>query len=251
MDELIRHAITKMSRLHFAAAEPFARRLIQMGEEPWRVHVTGEPGLDNLRELGRIPTAELETLLGMSLSPAPVLVTYHPATMEYEETAHHMGELLAALEGFGRPVVFTYPNADSGSQAVIGAIHEYVSSHPSSRAVRNLGRRAYCSLMEHVTLMAGNSSSGIVEAASFELPVVNVGNRQKGRLCGKNVIHAPDDRAAILAALHTASATAFAESLRGLQNPYGDGRAAERIVEVLASIPLDRKLRVKKFHDQD
>ncbi len=251
MDESIRHAITKLSHLHFVAAEPYARRVIQMGEEPWRVHVSGEPGLDSIATMDFLAKDELENRIGMPLSPKPLLVTFHPVTLEGEQTSRFVHELLEALNESPQPTVFTYPNADPGGTVIIDAIERYVASKSDARVVRNLGRRAYCSLMKYAAAMVGNSSSGIAEAASFELPAVNIGNRQQGRLVGRNVITCDSERKAISKAIQKATALEFRASLRGMQNLYGDGHASERIVKVLRDIPLDRKLIVKRFHDID
>jgi UDP-hydrolysing UDP-N-acetyl-D-glucosamine 2-epimerase len=249
IDESIRHAITKLSHLHFVAAEPYARRVVQMGEEPWRVHVTGDPGLDNFATMNFLGKPELQERIGMSLSPKPLLITFHPITLERNSNGKHINELLAALKRAAHPAVFTYPNADAGSGVIIEAIESYVDSNPNARVVRNLGRLAYCSLMKQAIAMVGNSSSGLVEAASFELPVVNIGTRQRGRLSGANVINCECESEAISDAIHLAASEKFRLSVRGIRNLYGDGHASERILEVLRNIPLDQKLIMKRFHD--
>jgi UDP-hydrolysing UDP-N-acetyl-D-glucosamine 2-epimerase len=251
IDESIRHAITKLSHLHFVAAEPYARRVIQMGEEPWRVHVSGEPGLDSIATMDFLTKDEVENRIGIPLSPKPLLVTFHPVTLEGGETSRYINELLEALNDSSQPTVFTYPNADPGGTLIIDAIERYVASKSNARVVRNLGRRGYRSLMKYAAAMVGNSSSGIAEAASFELPAVNIGHRQQGRLVGRNVINCDSERMAINKAIQEATAPEFRASIRGMQNLYGDGHASERIVRVLRDIPLDRKLIVKRFHDID
>lgn len=249
IDEPIRHSLTKMSHLHFASAELHARRIVQMGEEPWRVTVSGAPSLDKLAELELPTTAELEAQLGLSLVEPTLLATYHPVTLEYEQTAERLGAFLSALDAVDAQVVFTAPNADTGGHAVLRLIQEFVQSHPRARIVTSLGSAAYFGLMRDAAAMVGNSSSGIIEAASFELPVVNVGIRQRGRLRPANVIDADDNRDAMLGAVHRALEPAFRESLRGLSNPYGDGHAAERIVARLCAVDLDSRLLLKRFHD--
>ncbi|MEO5374473.1 MAG: UDP-N-acetylglucosamine 2-epimerase [Alphaproteobacteria bacterium] len=248
-DEALRHALTKMSHLHFVATEPYRRRVVQLGEEPWRVHLVGAPGLDNLGQVPLLDDAALMARVGMALDPAPLLVTFHPVTLETEDTGDHATELMAALEALGRPVVFTYPNADTGGRRLIEAIDAYVARHADARAVRSLGTQAYFSLMRRAAAMVGNSSSGVIEAASFGLPVVDIGNRQKGRVRGENVIHAEPERMAIQAAIETATGASFREAVAGMVNPYGDGRAAGRIIEVLRDVALDRGLVEKRFYD--
>lgn len=250
IDESIRHAVTKMAQLHFPSTAAYAERVVQMGEEQWRVHTVGAPSLDNLNELELLGYAELETRLAIPLEEQPLLVTFHPVTLEYEETGKHIEELLAALREFNRPVVFTYPNADTGGRVIIEAINDYVAADGGRSAVaQNLGQSGYFALMREALAMVGNSSSGIIEAASFELPVVNVGVRQKGRIHGANVIDVPEtERGPILEALRKASDPAFRGGLSGMKNPYGDGTASEKIAQVLAEVKLDKALIQKAFH---
>lgn len=249
IDESIRHAVTKLSHLHFVATADYRRRVIQLGEEPWRVTVSGAPGLDNVLALAPLDRAELERRIGMPLDPPPLLVTFHPVTLEHDRTASQIDELLAALSAIDLPVVFTYPGADAGSRAIIAAVERFVAGRPRMRCVHSLGAQAYFALLRVAGAMVGNSSSGIIEAASFELPVVNVGNRQRGRLRAANVLDADCRREDIYRAIRTAVDGPFRQSLRCLTNPYGDGRSAERIVPVLRDVPLDERLIVKRFYD--
>lgn len=249
IDEPIRHGLTKMSHLHFVTTEEYRRRVIQLGEQPDRVFLTGAPSLDNLHAIQFVEPDALEHHVGMSLQPAPLLATYHPVTLEYEDTEQHMAEFLGALHDIGRPVLFTYPNADTQGRQIIEAINRYLADHPDSRATRSLGTTRYFSLMRHAAAMVGNSSSGLVEAASFALPVVNIGNRQRGRVRGANVIDVADGRQAIADAIRRAIDPEFKASLAGMKNPYGDGTAAERIVDILSTAPLGRELIEKRFFD--
>jgi UDP-hydrolysing UDP-N-acetyl-D-glucosamine 2-epimerase len=248
LDDAIRHAITKMSHLHFAATEEYGRRIVGMGEEPWRVTVSGAPALDNVRELPLASRDEVDREYGLEHGSPFLLVTYHPETLEHERAGERMDALLGALEDAGLPVVFTYPNADMGSRAIIERVQRFVGHHANARVATSLGTRAYFGVMRHATAMAGNSSSGIIEAASFELPVVNIGDRQQGRVRGANVIDCTPDRQAIGAAIRQATSPRFRESLVDLRNPYGDGTASERIVSTLAQVPLDARLLRKRFH---
>jgi UDP-hydrolysing UDP-N-acetyl-D-glucosamine 2-epimerase len=249
IDESIRHSITKMSHLHFVATQQYAARVIQMGEEPWRVTVSGAPALDQLATVHYLDLPALEGRLSLALQPAPLLVTYHPVTLEYTETAHQIAALLDALAAIDRPIVFTYPNADTAGRVIIAAIEKFVASQPRARVVPNLGMATYFSLMRHAAAMVGNSSSGIIEAASFGLPVVNVGNRQRGRLHSANVVDVDCSSAEIVSAIHEVTSSTFRESLVDLVNPYGDGNAAARIVHVLGSVELGEQLIQKPFHD--
>jgi UDP-hydrolysing UDP-N-acetyl-D-glucosamine 2-epimerase len=249
IDDAIRHAITKMSHLHFVALNEYRDRIIQMGEESWRVTVTGEPGLDNLKETTLLAPAELEKIVGLPLDPAPLLVTFHPVTLEPDATGRSVTALLAALEELAMPVIFTYPNADTGGRIIIECIEQFVRNHHNARVIVSLGGQGYFSLMKYSAAMLGNSSSGIVEAANFELPVVDIGDRQRGRCHGQNVVHAEPDRESVLRAARMALSPSFRQSLRGIKNPYGDGGAAVRILEVVKATPLGRDLLVKRFHD--
>lgn len=249
IDDALRHSITKLSHLHFVATAEYARRVIQLGEEPWRVVISGAPGLDNLDTMRLPPPEELETRCGMSLTPPPLLVTFHPVTRAAEDTPWHVHELLTALAASQQPVVFTQPNADTGGRAADIAMRAYVAAHPEARLFENLGTEAYFGLMAVSAAMVGNSSSGLVEAPSFRLPVVNVGDRQTGRVKAANVIDVACDHRAILAGIHRATDPGFRRNLQGLTNPYRSGNASSIIVERLSTVTLDRQLTTKHFHD--
>lgn len=249
IDEAIRHSITKMSHLHFVATETYARRVIQMGEEPWRVIVSGAPSLDNLRRIRLLSREELQEKYGLDLKAPFLLVTYHPVTLEYEQTEMQVRELLAAMEEIDSPVIFTYPNADTYSRVIIGMIQEFAARRPSAQLVINLGTQGYLSMMQYAAAMVGNSSSGIIEAASFKLPVVNIGNRQLGRVRGKNVIDVGYTRTEILAGIEKALSNEFRTTLSDMVNPYGDGHAAERIVDRLKHVKLNDELLRKRFYE--
>jgi UDP-hydrolysing UDP-N-acetyl-D-glucosamine 2-epimerase len=248
IDDALRHSLTKLSHLHFTATADAHDRVVSLGEEPWRVVTSGAPSLDNIAALPRLGAAELTLRIGMPLDPAPLLVTFHPVTLQHERTAAHIGELLAALDAAGRPVIFTLPNADTAGRIVRERIIAYAAQHADARISDNLGSAAYFSLMTVAAAMVGNSSSGIIEAASFGLPVVNVGDRQLGRLQARNVIDAVPERGAVLAAIRRACSGSFRAGLTGLVNPYGCGHAAAVIVERLRDVPLDETLSMKRFH---
>lgn len=248
IDEAVRHALTKMSHLHFVSTEFYSQRIIRMGEEPWRVSVTGAPTLDNLRRLQPASQKELEKMLGIDLSLPTLLVTYHPVTLEYLRTEEQVGELLAALAEFQGQILFTYPNADTANQTVLRRIRAFAGERPKTSLHVNLGVVTYFSLLGQVTAMVGNSSSGIIEAASFRLPVVNVGIRQRGRFHGENVIDVGERREEIASAIRRAVSPAFRDSLRDLVNPYGDGHASERILGRLKEVALGSELILKRYY---
>ena len=251
IDDALRHSLTKLSHLHFVSTAAHARRVVQMGEEPWRVVLSGAPALDGLEQQARLPVAELEKRFAITLSPPPLLVTFHPATLEYGNAAEQTAELLAALEEARLPVIFTAPNADTGGRVVRSAVEAFVASRRDAWLVENFGQQAYFSLLPHVAAMVGNSSSGLIEAPSFDLPTVNIGNRQKGRERGANVIDVGSGRSEILAGIRRATSVEFRQSIGGAGNPYRApaGTAASIIVERLKTVPLDDRLRCKQFHD--
>jgi GDP/UDP-N,N'-diacetylbacillosamine 2-epimerase (hydrolysing) len=250
MDNQIRHAITKLAHLHFASAEPHARNILRMGEEPWRIHTVGAPGLDRIAGLGALARDILARELDLPADGPWLLVTFHPVTLQYRDTAAHIEELLAALEKTDGTLVVSYPNADTSGRQIIERLEEFAARHPRRcRLARNLGERRYLSLLRHADLMIGNSSSGLIEAPSFGLPVVNIGARQRGRLRGANVIDVEPSREEILRGIEAAQSPAFRARARGAANPYGDGRAAARIVEVLRTVALDAKLVEKRFSE--
>jgi UDP-hydrolysing UDP-N-acetyl-D-glucosamine 2-epimerase len=230
-----------------------------MGEAPWRVLVSGAPGLDNLRTTTLVDRETLQERIGFTLEGPVVLVTFHPETAiggvqsqhdrRAEETMRQICELLAVLEAVDGTIVFTAPNADLNRHVILDCIRHFVAGRASARLVDTLGTEGYFSLMRIAAVMVGNSSSGIIEAPSFCLPVVNIGDRQTGRVRAPNVIDVADRRDAIADGIRRALDPEFRASLAGLVNPYGDGHAAERIAAKLADTPLDHTLMAKRFHD--
>ena len=248
IDDSLRHSMTKLSHLHFVSTEGYAGRVRQLGEEPWRVIVSGAPSLDNLLNMELWGRDELARRFGSFLEVAPLLVTYHPVTLEFEKTEWQTAELMSALEKFDAPIVFTAPNADTSGRTIARMIARFVAEKPSAHLIANLSTQAYFSLMANAAAMVGNSSSGIIEAASVGLPVVNVGNRQRGRLRAGNVIDVSYDAADIGKGIARALSDEFRQSLTGMTNPYGDGQAAGRIVEGLKRFSAE-ELIPKRFVD--
>lgn len=249
IDESLRHSMTKLSHLHFVATQEYARRVVQLGEEPWRVTVSGAPSLDNLRDLTPLSPAALEHERGVRVAPETLLVTFHPTTLEYEEAGVQADELLAALGESDRPMLFTMPNADTGGLAIRSRIEAFVARHPRAEATETLGTRGYFGVMAVCAAMVGNSSSAFVEAPSFGLPAVNVGNRQRGRVRGANVVDTGCGRREIAGAIARVLTPGFRESLRGKPNPYGEGIASPIIVSHLKEAPLGQRLIMKRFCD--
>jgi UDP-hydrolysing UDP-N-acetyl-D-glucosamine 2-epimerase len=250
IDDSWRHSITKLAHIHFVTTADYARRVAQLGEEDWRIHNVGALGLDNLDVTAPLSRQALEARLGLLLDPAPVVVTYHPTTRNPAQDAA-AAPLLAALDTVDRPIVITAPNADPGNRALRKAYADFAARRPRTALIDNLGVAGYFGLMGCAAAMAGNSSSGLIEAPSFGLPAVNIGERQDGRVRGANVIDCPNDAAAIAAALGKALDPAFRRSIADLPNPYrGANAAAPQIVDRLATAPRGRDLLNKRFVDR-
>lgn len=250
IDDPLRHSITKMAHLHFVSTDMYARRVAQLGEEDWRISVTGAPGLDNLNGLELIPDETLAKELGYPARKSPLLVTLHPETRERQATRDLISATIAALETYTDPIVFTAPNADTYGNEILRAVKTFCDTHDNAVLFPNLGTLRYFSLMSVSCAMLGNSSSGIVEAASFELPVLNLGARQQGRLAGENVVHVAPREAEIRSTLNRVLDSGFRLGLRNMENPYGDGHAADRVVAVLRKTPIDQRLINKGFIDR-
>ncbi len=250
IDELVRHALTKMSHYHLVSTEEYAGRVRQMGEEGWRVHTVGAPGLDELSDLVTFDRAGLASETGLDLSNGFLLLSFHPVTLELSDTENQIRVILDVIASSSLPCVITYPNADPGSQSIIAAVDAHAKTFPAKTKIfANAGSRLYTSLMAHATAMIGNSSSGLVEAPSFRLPVVNIGTRQDGKIKPVNVIDCNCMNHEIANALQNAVSRTFRDSLARLINPYGDGRSGQRIADILTSLPLDAKLLRKRFID--
>lgn len=239
IDDQVRNAITKLAHVHFTSTETARRRVIAMGEEPWRVHQAGAPSLDHLKRSKLMNRAELERRLGLRLQKPSILVAWHPVTI-LKDTNAEADALFAALEKTAGQLIFVYPNSDAGSHALIERTRALVGSRADAHVFVNLDAVTYWSLLGQVDAMVGNSSSGIMEAASYGLPVVNVGMRQQGRERARNVVDAAAEMNAIVKALKKAMDPGFRKRLAGMANPYGNGTAAKTIAKVLASVPLDR-----------
>jgi UDP-hydrolysing UDP-N-acetyl-D-glucosamine 2-epimerase len=238
IDDAVRNALTKLAHIHFTSTPLARRRVISMGEEPWRVHHAGAPSLDHLQRGKPLSRAAVEAKLGIALMQPTLLVAYHPVTI-HRETTSEADALFKALSEIRGQILFVYPNSDAGSRELIERTQAFAAAREDTRVFVNLDAVTYWSLLGQVDVLIGNSSSGIMEAASFELPVVNVGMRQQGRERAGNVIDVAPDASAIVSAIKKAGEISFRANLRGMVNPYGDGHASERIVQVLTTTPLE------------
>jgi UDP-hydrolysing UDP-N-acetyl-D-glucosamine 2-epimerase len=245
IDDAVRNALTKMSHIHFTSTHEARRRVIAMGEEEWRVHRAGAPSLDHLRRQKLYSREEVESRLGIGLQQRTILVAYHPVTIA-RDTVLEADALFAALEKLPDQILFCYPNADAGSRDLMRRTKAFLAARKSGQVFVNLDALTYWSLLRQVSLLLGNSSSGIMETASFALPTVNVGVRQQGRERARNVIEAAPEAGSIIEAVGKAQSAEFRASLQGMSNPYGEGHAAERIVQVLTTVPLSEELLRKR-----
>lgn len=251
IDEAIRHSITKMSHYHFVASKVYGRRVVQLGEDPQRVFVYGTPGLDNLVKLPLLSRTALEKELGFRLGKPAFLVTYHPLTLSAVPSAEGTKSLCRALDHFENArIVFTKSNADPQGISINREIDQYVKRKNCSAAVfASLGQLKYLSLMKEVDVVIGNSSSGVIEAPSFNKATVNIGDRQRGRLKAKSVIDSGESEPEIVAAIEKALSPGFQRSLRKVISPYGrGGNISERIKERLKQVKLNGVL-MKRFYD--
>jgi UDP-N-acetylglucosamine 2-epimerase (non-hydrolysing)/GDP/UDP-N,N'-diacetylbacillosamine 2-epimerase (hydrolysing) len=219
-----------------------------MGEEEWRVHRAGAPSLDHLQRNTLYPRTVLEQRLGIDLSKPTLLVAYHPVTI-LRDTTSEADALFGALSSIPGQILFCYPNSDAGSRALIEQTQYFLRQRDCGYVFTNMSALTYWSLLIHVDALIGNSSSGIMETASFCLPTVNIGMRQTGRERARNVIDAEPNAESISNALLKAQSPAFHASLVGMTNPYGEGRASETIVRVLTTSPLGQHLLIKHAPD--
>ena len=246
IDEAVRNALTKMAHIHFTSTEQARQRVIAMGEEEWRVHKAGAPSLDHLRRRKLLSRKELEHCLHVKFQSSPIVVGFHPMTIA-KNTLEEADALFTALKSTDGQILFCYPNADAGSRLLIERAKAFLERRQHGAIWINLAPLVYWSLLSHVDLLLGNSSSGIMETPSLRLPTVNIGLRQHGREQACNVLNAPADSKMIAQQIQRARSEEFRISLKGMVNPYGDGHASERITEVLATVPFDNLLRKRSM----
>jgi GDP/UDP-N,N'-diacetylbacillosamine 2-epimerase (hydrolysing) len=249
-DEGIRHSITKMSQLHFTAAEQYSNRVIQLGENPKCVFNFGAPGLDNISNLKLLNKSEFEKSINFKLGELNFLVTFHPVTLENNSAEKQFNELLSALSEFDNAkILFTLPNSDTNGRIIIKLIEDYVKlNSKKSLAITSLGQLRYLSALKHFSVVIGNSSSGLLEAPSLKIPTVNIGSRQDGRLKASSVIDCNPNFFDISKSIKVVLDEKFQKSLKNTINPYGSGGASKKIKETLKSYDL-KNILIKKFYD--
>ncbi|MGR5455949.1 UDP-N-acetylglucosamine 2-epimerase [Vibrio alfacsensis] len=247
-DDAIRHAITKLSYLHGTSTEEYRQRVIQLGEAPERVKNVGAIGLDHLKRASFMDTQELSDSLGFSLDKPYFLVTYHPVTLGEEAPETSFQALLDALDAFPEhQVILTYPNADDGGRRIIPMLEEYARQNPQRVfAIPSLGQVRYLSAVKYAAAVIGNSSSGIIEVPAFDVPTVDIGARQKGRLTAKSVLHCEPDQASICDAIQQAVAHTYKQNGEVIENPYGQGDTSGQVIEMIKSLQFERS---KAFYD--
>ena len=248
-DEAFRHSITKMSSIHFVATEEYKRRVIQLGENPITVHLVGGLGVDAIKELKLLSKEDIEQRIGIKFANKSLLVTFHPATLEEQSPAEQISELLAALSN--KPdttLIFTKPNADTGGQAIIEQIQNFVEKNDNAYLFESLGQLNYLSCMAIADGIVGNSSSGILEAPTLRVGTINIGHRQLGRTQAESVINSAANREQLKVALDKIYSTDFKSRLKTCRNPYGEGGAGRIIVKVLRDSSFDGIIK-KTFND--
>lgn len=240
-DDAIRHAITKLSHIHFTATEPYRKRVIQLGESPKHVFNVGAPGLDSIKKIKLLSRDELNDHFSGKLTKPYFLVTYHPVTLSRNGAIEGLKNLLLAIECFTSfQVIITYPNADSFGYEIIEHLKIYAEQHQEQiLLVKNLGALRYLSAMKHAEAVVGNTSSGIIEAPSLNVPTVNIGDRQKGRIASESVIHCGDGIDDITVGIRKAISPDFKKSIQLMENPYGNGDSSQAIYKILKTIELD------------
>jgi GDP/UDP-N,N'-diacetylbacillosamine 2-epimerase (hydrolysing) len=250
IDESIRHSITKMSQLHFTSTEEYRNRVIQLGENPNRVFNVGALGIENINKLQLMDKSTIENSMNFKLAKNNILVTFHPVTLEDATSENQFLELLEAIDLLqDTNIIFTKPNADTDGRIIISLIDQYVVKHLNkSVAFISLGQLRYLSLLNHVDMVVGNSSSGLIEVPSFKIPTINIGDRQRGRLKSKSVIDCEPTKDSIIKAFEIAKSTSFKKSLDSLENLYGTGNSSEKIITVLRNIDIKGMLK-KEFYN--
>ncbi|HFK6080223.1 TPA: UDP-N-acetylglucosamine 2-epimerase [Enterobacter cloacae] len=247
-DDAIRHAITKLSYLHCTSTEEYKKRVIQLGEDPIRVANVGAIGLDHIKRSHFLSLEKLSVSLNFQLTHPYFLVTYHPVTLGKESPEESFKALLEALDSYPNyQVILTYPNADDGGRKIIPLLEAYASSQPNRvLAIPSLGQLRYLSAVKHAAAVIGNSSSGIIEVPAFDVPTVNIGDRQKGRLAAKSVLNCPADSQSIINTIKIAITRSYKGPNERITNPYGQGNASSKIIEMIKSMNFERS---KIFYD--
>lgn len=251
IDEAIRNAITKMSYLHFTSTEDYRNRVIQMGESPDRVFCVGAMGVENIKNVKFLSKTDLENRIGISLGDNYAVLTFHPVTLEDNTAEEQVMELLNAIIKYPQlTFLCTKANADENGRIINERIEEYTHEYPNIFLVDSLGMQGYLSAVKYAQFVIGNSSSGIVEAPSFKIPTINIGDRQLGRIQAKSIINCNAKEKEIIAAIDYSMSNEFRTKLKNTVNPYGDGNTSSKIVNITKEFLINKKMEIKKkFYD--
>lgn len=245
IDDAVRNALTKMSHIHFTPTKKAQQRVLAMGEEPWRVHLSGAPSLDHLRRSTIPDHNSIDKRFNIESSDILIVIAYHPVTM-YKDSAIEQNSLFNALSERQEQLIFCFPNADTGSHQIMKKAQQFCHERSNAQIHVNLPAQVYWGLLKRADLMLGNSSSGIMESPSLKLPCINIGIRQQGREQAKNIIDVKPDANAIMQAIDKGLSTSFRSAISDTSNPYGNGYAAEKIAEVLSSLQMNKTVLFKK-----
>ena len=249
IDEAIRHSITKFSHIHFTSTEEYKNRVIQLGETPDSVFNVGGMGVDAIKSLELIDKRKLEDALQITFRKRNLLITFHPVTLEQSTSADQMRELIKALSSQeDTSLIFTMPNADTDGRVIFDLIDEFVQKNDFAYAFKSLGQLRYLSCIPHVDAVIGNSSSGLTEVPTFKKPTINIGDRQKGRIMARSIISCEPLCSDIKISIKKIYEKDFKESIKKVENPYGDGGSSQKILKILRSIELGNLLK-KRFYD--
>ena len=251
VDEAVRHAITKMSYLHFTSTEAYRKRVIQLGESPERVYAVGAMGVENALTTSLMTKEELEKSLGIQLGEKYVVGTFHPVTLEYQSAEQQATQLIDAISKFPEyTFLFTKANADSNGRVINEMLAQAAEKYSNVLLFDSLGMKRYLSAVRGASFVIGNSSSGLIEVPSFHVPTINIGDRQKGRIKGKTVIDCEPETESIISAIHKACDETFLRSIQTSRNPYGDENTSERIVNITREYLCNGQMELKKkFYD--
>jgi len=247
IDDKLRHATTKMSHIHYAVDEHGRNNIINLGEEEWRIIQTGSMVVDLLESSATVQKETLEKQFNVNFSKGVMLFVYHPVTMEYQDTERQIKNAIAAIKTYPMDIIALLPNQDTSRLIITKELTAAAEQNNNIKLIKHMPRNVYASVMKHCTLMVGNSSSGILEAPTFQKAVVNIGNRQKGRIQAQNVINSSYETEEITEAINQVLSEKFKVQLKTVKNPFGDGKASERIYNHLKTMNIDEKLLQKKL----
>lgn len=247
IDEQMRHAITKMAHIHFPGANVYAQNILSMGEEAWRIFDVGDPGIENIKMTNLLSKGKLENELNIKFDDDILLVTFHPVTLEMHLLSYQIENLINALSILNKKMIITYPNADNGGEYIIKKLKDFQKNNDNVYLFESLGILRYLSIMKLCSVVVGNSSSALIEAPYLKVPVVNIGNRQKGRVMAENIISCKNECGDIVNAINKALGNEFKNKVINTKSLYGEGNTSEEIVKILENIEINDKLLKKKL----